>query len=111
MTRQRVNTNNYLHLDNYIKLLNEQNSVLIEDVKSKILGKPNKFKGRGVLVKDESELELNQDQLMHRRMMNIPKRAILQAAGGKSKTIKRVTFAYIPAYKEEGGKKEAIQND
>jgi len=108
MTRQRVNPKHYLHLDNYIKLLNDQYSCLVAEIKTKVLQKPGKLAHKSAMIKEEVVQDQSGtygERATGRRAV-APKRAILQPIGGKDKVIKRVTFAYLPPMKDEGERKQ-----
>lgn len=107
MTKTRVNPKHFLHLDTYTSLLNDQKSCIIEELKLKILSKEGKHKDKSVLFRDKTldkaggDLRGRRNAANNRQRQQV-KRAILMWTGGNAlKEKKKVTFGYIPAYKDE----------
>ena len=56
MVKTRINPQHYLHLDNFIKLINNESklSCIITELRQKILAKPAKYAAKSVLIGDKT---------------------------------------------------------
>ena len=109
MVKDRVNPAHFLHLDNFMALLKGRKACIIDELRLKIQSKEGKHKATSVFFRDSTK----QEEFTRARrglgpqqptgpQRQVIKRAILMWTGGNhQKEKKKVTFAYIPAYKDD----------
>lgn len=116
--RTRINPNDYLDIDNYIKVLGNKPSCVIQELKLKLISKAGKYCKRSVFFKGTTATNVTKGAFI----VQTGKRAVLQWGEEQVSTIghknistkndKHVTFAYVPLNKlgDDDNKKKLIKD-